>query len=390
MADDEQQTSPDAPAKGGGFGWSVILGLIAIVAVAVYFQPHIDRFFSTPDTTVTPPKQELAMALSSPAPTLPKEDTLLKQQVESLILEMKNLREEKAALEGNLLQTQQSVSEMEARLTIAEANAKQQPTTPAQPEAAVTTPVPAAATPEQAQEAETLKKQIADLQVKLSEQAKLMAEVQMLKSQLDSRAFEIEKIADQLSSEKQISTYEQQEAWKQVAALIYFDRFKTSILAGKSFAPEYDELYESSRDNAKAIELIAKFKPYQEKGIPTLADITSMFPNYVNAALFQGKPVDDSVWSSIKHNLSGLVTVRKVGGRAGEDAESVIARAEEALNAGKLEDAVKEIESLKGEALVAFAPWLERAKLRAGIIPMLDELKAAIVKPTDQTMFYER
>ena len=87
--------------------------------------------------------------------------------------------------------------------------------------------------------------------------------------------------------------------------------------------------------------------------------------------------------------LRGLVTIRRTGDVAGEDAGARIARAETALARDDLAGAVAEMKNLSsdlaGEAGAAVSAWLVRAEARLQALELLDRLdRLALERLTDE------
>ena len=78
--------------------------------------------------------------------------------------------------------------------------------------------------------------------------------------------------------------------------------------------------------------------------------------------------------------LSGLVTLRRIGGDiAGDTTEAIIARAEARLGVGDLAAAVAEVAALNGARAEAAASWLGDARVRLAAEAALAELDARAI-----------
>ena len=413
MNDKTDKPAAEGTPKKSNFKTTLLMVLLVIVVGAsVYYQPEIDRVLTRiiPDEPVAKPEaeqrptpepqaQERAAIVAAPVP----DPETYKQLVEKLANDVQELKTAKETLEKSLSETQKSLGEFESRLSIAEANAKQpeiaaNATTQAVPATTETaTPVTTEEAPAVADTA--LQTKIAELETKLTELTaantkaeELALAVESLKTQLDTRTKEMEKLSEQVNADTKLSTYEQQEAWKSVSLLVAYDRFKTTLIAGKTFEEEYNELENAITDMPEARHALEKFKAYKKDGIADMATLKSHFSKHLEKALFTNEPKpEDGVWDRFSDNMISLVKVRKVGAdRQGTDNEAILARAESALSQNNLSTALEEVAKLQSPVKEVYASWIESAKLREQSATMLDTLKSALVKPGEQLMFYER
>ncbi len=425
MTEETEKSPPEKKPRKSSFVRTLILFLlVAMVGASVYFQPQIDALLShkpaKPENkelvveappSAPKPAAEPQESLTLPPPPPPVQEASVKpiaheaetykEATQRLVKEVDELKSARAELEKNLSQTQATLKEFEERLSIAEANAKAAPAVSAPvtvagalPDAstiepAAATPVPVADTVLQTKIAE-LETKLTELTAKQTSDIDLKTEVEALKTQVETRTREMEKMADQVSSDNKLSNAEQQEAWRNVSLLILYDRLKTSVLAGKPYEEEYNELENSITDIPDASGALEKLKSSQKNGIPDMTALKISFSKTINEALFIKTSNSDSIWDNFSGNLKSMVKVRKVGDRQGGDAEAVIARAETALKDNNLTLAIDELTKLEGPPKAAYASWIEAAKLRRDVPAVLDSLKSALVKPGEQTMFYER
>src|SRR5690606_24452829 len=111
--------------------------------------------------------------------------------------------------------------------------------------------------------------------------------------------------------------------------------------------------------------LLATLATHADEGVPTLQALQRRFGAVLAEALRADAAAAREGWvEETLGRLTGLVTIRRTGEVAGDDAEAILARAEARLAAGDLAAAVAELEALTGPAAAAVAPWLEAARLR--------------------------
>jgi hypothetical protein len=97
---------------------------------------------------------------------------------------------------------------------------------------------------------------------------------------------------------------------------------------------------------------------------PDRAALRAEFPAHAAAALRavrQDQPAA-TWWAPLVETLQALVAIRRVGERAGEDDEALLARAEQRLAADDPAAALALLARLSPAAAAALAPWTGRAR----------------------------
>ncbi|MEI9885709.1 MAG: mitofilin family membrane protein [Rhizomicrobium sp.] len=108
--------------------------------------------------------------------------------------------------------------------------------------------------------------------------------------------------------------------------------------------------------------------PIALRGAPTQATLAQRFPTMAAKALAAEKAGRASTWlGRLWANLGNVIVVRRIGDVAGEDSESILARAGAKLNDGDLTGAVREMTGLKGAARASAQGWLGEAQARLAI-----------------------
>ncbi|MBT4490042.1 MAG: hypothetical protein HOK30_03365 [Rhodospirillaceae bacterium] len=156
-------------------------------------------------------------------------------------------------------------------------------------------------------------------------------------------------------------------------------QLRQTVLAGRAYGSPLAAFSALVEGNADYQAAILTLTPNAKQGIPTLNALSVQFPSVARAVL-QADPKDDGgflrrTW----RRISSLVTVRRVGEVAGEEADAVLARAERRLDAGELAAAIKLMEGLDGAAGAAAQAWLERARTRLGAEVALAELQTQVI-----------
>ena len=130
---------------------------------------------------------------------------------------------------------------------------------------------------------------------------------------------------------------------------------------------------------------LAALTPHAATGIATLETLRNRFTPLAEAILRAavappgGSP--GGTWiSRTLARLSGLVTVRRVGGDvAGDTTEAIVARAEARLGVGDLAAAVAEVVALDGAGAEVAASWLGDARARLAAEASLAALDARVI-----------
>ena len=132
-----------------------------------------------------------------------------------------------------------------------------------------------------------------------------------------------------------------------------------------------DEPFENGLQQVSAVSgdkfagTIEKLEPIAEVGAPTMTslqkDFTAIATDISQSARL---PSEETWYGQALHRIASAVKFRRVDETDGDDVDAVVARAEEALDANDLDNAVAEIETLSGPAAEVAAPWLEKAKTR--------------------------
>lgn len=156
--------------------------------------------------------------------------------------------------------------------------------------------------------------------------------------------------------------------------------FDASLAALEALAGPGDEA-----DGDGVAAALAALTPHAATGIATLETLRNRFTPLAEAILRAavappgGSP--GGTWiSRTLARLSGLVTVRRVGGDvAGDTTEAIVARAEARLGVGDLAAAVAEVVALDGAGAEVAASWLGDARARLAAEAALAALDARVI-----------
>ena len=202
----------------------------------------------------------------------------------------------------------------------------------------------------------------------------------------DEKLAEMRMIAEQIESVQAKADATGSQQWKVIQLLTSFERLENQIL---NYKPYGDSLYafriasEGMQDQQKWVRTLNR---YQHEGIPSPEGLRASFLSARDAAL--ASP-DDShktgLLDDIERNLSSLIAVRKVGGNhTGDDAESVIARAEHALDQGEEELLQEELAKLPNDKLVFFDEFQDNLEAQQKVLALLPRIRSAIQATLEQ------
>jgi len=220
----------------------------------------------------------------------------------------------------------------------------------------------------------------ADLQHLNGEVAALQQALQQLQSSA-APASSLLKLGDRLDGlDKAVSDLKARQNEAE-ALLLAVGQLRETINLGQPFDAELRTvklLGGAMPEVAAAVEAVT---PFAASGIPGRPALAEVFPAVATASLGAAlAPEDSGWWQDTLRRLQRLVAIRRVDGGAaggtGNDAASVLARAEQHLAAGDLAHAVLELTALQGNALTAAQPWLTQARARLAADRALAEMAA--------------
>ena len=151
-----------------------------------------------------------------------------------------------------------------------------------------------------------------------------------------------------------------------VATLLAVAQLRSALGGSGPFEAPLAALAAVGGDDGDVAAALAVLAPHAAAGIPTRERLRDRFPAFAELILKSViAPPGDSWVETTLARLSGLITVRRVGGDVqGDSAEAVVARAEAQLETGDLAAAITEIETLDGAPAEAAEPWLALARAR--------------------------
>jgi len=153
-------------------------------------------------------------------------------------------------------------------------------------------------------------------------------------------------------------------------------RLNAALEAERPFVSDLALLGPLAQDDKTIAEQSAALQPLADKGVASRAGLANDFPAMARTAMADDL-ADDSFGQRVLGRLKALVSLRRVGSDVqGDTVEAKLARAEAALKAGDLSQAVDLVKSLPEPTHRATSPWLARAEAHLAAQRAVDRLAA--------------
>ncbi|MFK7762430.1 MAG: hypothetical protein AB8B62_04155 [Roseobacter sp.] len=192
------------------------------------------------------------------------------------------------------------------------------------------------------------------------------ADVDALQAALDAQKSQIEDLSQRAADAETAAAGEAARLLAQAALM----RVMTAVDSGAAFSPVLAEL-----QDVAPVEVPQALQTAAETGVPTLADLQASFPEAARIGLAAARAeVPESDVAGIGGFLKRQLNVRSVTPREGSGPDAVLSRAQAAVDAGNLESALSEAETLPDAAKTAMNDWLEAASARKAAQDAAQEL----------------
>jgi uroporphyrinogen-III synthase len=156
----------------------------------------------------------------------------------------------------------------------------------------------------------------------------------------------------------------QLEGLRDAASVLALARLARAADEGRPYLREFRALQTVAPEDTA----IRSLEPYAEMGVPTIAMLTARFPEAARIAINAERAgLADGFWGRLWARFRNLISIRRIAMAEGDDTESRLARAQSALAAGNLTEAVEETAALEGDGATAIQPWLRDAQGRLAI-----------------------
>lgn len=192
--------------------------------------------------------------------------------------------------------------------------------------------------------------------------AQTRSELDEIRQALEAQRAEILALSDDAAREEQAAQTTARRALQRAA----LTRIQTALDSATGYTDAIADLEETELDVPQA--LIER----AESGVVTLAALQTAFPDAARNALRAAR--QEAGGSGVSGFLQTQLGVRSLEPREGDDADAVLSRAEAALRAGRLSDALAEVQSLSGAPQAEMAEWQGQAEMRLATVAAAQDL----------------
>ena len=193
-------------------------------------------------------------------------------------------------------------------------------------------------------------------------------------SAIDGRLGAFQQSLDSLSSK-----VEAQAGQPKIALAIASSALKSAIERGVPFQSEIETFAAIAPQSPPEI---ADLRSYAENGVATQAELVAETDAAANAMIAAAAPPrkDAGIVERLLTSAKSLVSVRPIGAVEGDGVPEIVARMEVALQAGDLEKALAEYDTLPEAAKAAGAPFADRIRARMQVEKLADQAVAGAMQ----------
>jgi hypothetical protein len=189
-----------------------------------------------------------------------------------------------------------------------------------------------------------------------------------LEQEANRLAQEISSTATRATQVAETVTLRQAEESKAQALVLAAGQLRATLQSSRPFTSELSAVRAVNLQDPQVTSALKAIEPYAADGIPTEAQLNQQFSDVAGEIVRAGVLASGQSgqwWDKALSTASSLVSVRRTAGEIqGSGADAVTARAEQHIKAGRLDEAVKELETLTGEPAAVAKPWIDDANAR--------------------------
>lgn len=194
------------------------------------------------------------------------------------------------------------------------------------------------------------------------------AAVESLRAALEAQAEEVANLRAEADA-REAAARDTAQATLRRAALT---RITTALDTGSAFADALNDL----RDTGA--EIPAALSDAAESGVPTISGLSESFPDAARAALAAARAAQETPGDGLASLFRSELGLRSLTPREGNDPDAVLSRAEAALRAGKLDEALAELDLLPEPAQAAIGDWHAAATRRKEALAAAETVAATL------------
>jgi hypothetical protein len=189
-----------------------------------------------------------------------------------------------------------------------------------------------------------------------------------LEQEANRLAQEISDTSNRSAKVAETLTLRQAEESKAQALVLAAGQLRATLQSSRPFTGELSAVRAVNLQDPQVVSALKAIEPYAADGIPTEAQLNQQFSDVAGEIVRAGVLASGQSgqwWDKALSTASSLVSVRRTAGEIqGSGADAVTARAEQHIKASRLDEAVKELETLTGEPAAVAKPWIDDAKAR--------------------------
>jgi len=189
-----------------------------------------------------------------------------------------------------------------------------------------------------------------------------------LEQEANRLAQEVTSTSNRSAKVAETLTLRQAEESKAQALVLAAGQLRATLQSSRPFTGELSAVRAVNLQDPQVVAALKAIEPYAADGIPTEAQLSQQFSDVAGEIVRAGVIATGQSgqwWDKAISTASSLVSVRRTAGEIqGSGADAVIARAEQHIKAGRLDEAIKELETLSGEPAAVAKPWIDDAKAR--------------------------
>ncbi|WP_338050187.1 uroporphyrinogen-III synthase [Rhodovibrio sodomensis] len=157
---------------------------------------------------------------------------------------------------------------------------------------------------------------------------------------------------------------------------------RNALRFSSPFAQQLQVVRQMVADDGALAAALDKLQPMADQGVPTRAELSAAFDRAAADAVAANMGASqDGMLGGVLRRLNDVITVRRVDASAqGDSVGARLARAENALAAGDLREAVVIVEQLPDPAKSEMASWLEQARNRIAAEQALSQLSSELMR----------
>lgn len=196
------------------------------------------------------------------------------------------------------------------------------------------------------------------------------AELSRLQGTIESQRSEVEVLLEEARNSESLAERNARAALARAA----MTRIVAAVESGAPFADAVAEL-----QGASDVDIPEALSTSAAKGAPTLAIVQDGFPDAARAALSAARAEgDDAEGGGLGSFLQRQLGARSTTPQEGNSADAVLSRAEAAVRAGRIDEALAEIDALPEAGKAALSDWVSLATIRRDATLAVNDLTQAL------------